>query len=123
MKPSLSKRILLTGSIALVGLISETATAQQYSKEFDQAYEQALLDSLINYELLKPINFTLKKQNELLTLDNLALKAENSLLQRQLTLQKEQYERMLADERKKRRKRVLAAFGIGLAIAKILPPY
>ena len=123
MKSSLPKKILLTGWIALTGLTCATATAQGSNNEFDPVYEQALLDSLISYELLKPIHFTLTKKNELLNQDNLALKAENSMLRMQLTLQKEQYERMLADERKKRRKRVLLAFGVGYVTGKITPPY
>lgn len=122
MKSSLSKKILLTGWVALNGPICATVTAQGYEQQLDQAYEQMLLDSLINYELLKPIHFTLEKKNDLLTQDNLALKAENSMLRVQLRLQKEQYERMLADERKKRLKRLLAALGAGYALAKITPP-
>ncbi|SDG72158.1 hypothetical protein SAMN04487996_12272 [Dyadobacter soli] len=123
MKSSLSKKILLTGWIALGGLTCATATAQGSSNKFDPAYEQALLDSLISYELLKPIHHTLTKKNELLTLDNLALKAENSMLRVQLSVQREQFERMLADERKKRRKRILMAFGAGYVTGKITPPY
>ena len=123
MKCSLPKKILLTGWIALAGLTCEKATAQGSSSEFDPAYEQALEDSLINYELLKPIHFTLAKKNELLNQDNLALKVENSMLRVQLSVQKEQFERILADERKKRRKRVLLAFGLGYVTGKITPPY
>lgn len=122
MKSSLSKKILLTGLTALSALHFGPATAQGFSSEFDPAYEQALLDSLINYELIKPINFTLTKKNELLTQDNLALKAENGMLRMQLSLQKEQYEKMLADERKKRRKGWLTAFGLGYVTGKITPP-
>lgn len=122
MKPSLIRKILLTGLTALSVLSFGQATAQDYERKLDQAYEQMLLDSLINYELLKPIHVTLSQKNELLNQDNLALKAENSMLRTQLSLQKQQYERMLSDERKKRRKGLLAALGIGYAIGKITPP-
>lgn len=123
MKPSLTRKILLTGLTVLSVLHFGPVIAQGSEQQLDQAYEQMLLDSLINYELLKPIHFTLSKKNELLNQDNLALKAENSMLRVQLHLQKEQYERMLADERKKRVKRLLAALGIGYALGKTTPPY
>lgn len=86
-------------------------------------YENALLDSLIGYELLKPIHYTLTKTNEFLHKENLALRAENSLLLRQLQVQKAQYTALLEAERRKRLKRMAAAFGLGWLAGKLTPPH
>jgi hypothetical protein len=123
MKPSPLKRILFTGLIAFNGLALGTAWAQVSEAELQQNYENALLDSLIGYELLKPIHYTLTKTNEFLNKDNLALRAENSLLHMQLKMQQEQIEGLLEAERKKHRKRVAAAFGLGFVLGKLTPPY
>ncbi|MCE7061246.1 hypothetical protein [Dyadobacter sp. CY343] len=119
----MQKKILLTVWIALTGLACAKATAQGSEEKLQQGYEDALLDSLINYELLKPIHHTLSKTNEFLNKQSLASKAENNLLRLQLRVQKEHYELLLAAERKARRKRVALAFVFGFAAGKLTPPY
>jgi cell division protein FtsB len=117
------KKILLS-TLTLFGLLaSGTVSAQSYEQMLQREYEKALLDSLIRYEYLKPTYYTLSKTHEYLNKEHLALRTENSLLQLQLDMQKQYYEKLLAVERKKRRWNTAKAFGLGFVAGKLTPPY
>ena len=123
MKILLQKGILFIALIVSNGLACAQTPEQEYERTLQLAYENALLDSLIRFELLKPIHHTLSQTNVLLNQQALAFKAENDNLQLQLAVLRDQYEAMRKAERKKRRKQVAFAFLIGFGAGKITPPY
>jgi hypothetical protein len=123
MKVLLQKGILFIALTVCNGLAYAQTPVQQYEQTLQLAYENALLDSLISFELLKPIHHTLSQTNVLLNQQALAFKAENDNLQMQLSAMRDHYEAMLKAERKKRRKQVAVAFLFGLGTGKLTPPY
>jgi hypothetical protein len=100
---SLLKVILLTALTVLAVLHSGNVTGQS----LESRYEQSLLDSLINFEMLKPRYFTLTKVNAHLVAENVELQMQNRLLSFQCEQRKRFFAQQLKEVRRKRRRDIL----------------
>ena len=98
LKKSLLKVTLCSALTALLVLHSGSAIAQ----DLESRYEQSLLDSLINFEMLKPRFYTLTEVNKHLNAENIELRMQ----QRLLSLEKEYEKQMFAEQMEKEKLKV-----------------
>ncbi len=92
--------IRLIASIASVWLLCGELIAQPLSGNLKARFDQAVLDSAIRYEYLKPVALTLKLENDQLLKENLSLRILNELKDKKDAQDKEHYQAQLAGLRK-----------------------
>ncbi len=97
-------KTFLAACLAL-SLAATTASGQEFSKEFSIAYESALLDSLALYEQLKPTHQSLEYAYDAQRKETEALRNALRMSELYQRLQKEEFERQLADWREKEKRR------------------
>lgn len=97
-----------------------TAFGQLTPGIWPEGYQEALLDTAIRYELLKPALLNLKKSHEYLSRENESLRQAIRLRDLQTQLLIQHYEALLAGaERRRKRARWLGraeGFGVGLLV-------
>ena len=111
---------LLTKTTTVCLVLSVTAFGQCTPGTWPEGYHQALLDTAIRYELLKPALLNLKKSHEYLSRENESLRQAIRLRDLQTQLLIQHYEALLAGaERRRKRARWLGlaeGFGFGLLV-------
>jgi len=95
-------------------------TAQSLEQRLESNYRTALLDSAIKLEILKPRLMALEKSYGFLKDENMAIKNQQRFLSFQAQEQKHNFEKQLADQRKKRRRGAAAALMIGLVLGALI---
>ncbi|WP_439557703.1 hypothetical protein [Dyadobacter sp.] len=88
--------------------------------DIDRRFFQAMQDSAMKFELLKPRMFFLQKTNEQLVKENLASKNEQRFLSFQHQAQIQKFESQLADQPKKKRRWLFVGFVGGMIIGAII---
>ncbi|WP_031526999.1 hypothetical protein [Dyadobacter crusticola] len=108
--------------ILLVGLSSGRSIAQSGNAktDIDQRFFEALQDSAIKFEAIKPRLFFLQKTNEQLVKENQAAKNEQRFLSFQHQGQIQKFESQLADQPKKNKRWLFAGFVGGLVIGALI---
>ena len=106
----------------MVGLSSAPSIAQNGSAktDIDQRFFEALQDSAIKFEAIKPRLFFLQKTNEQLVKESQAAKNEQRFLSFQHQGQIQKFELQLADQRKKKKRWLFAGFVGGMIIGAII---
>ncbi len=117
------RAILLISLTVLPWLCSGQGTAKTFEEELKLRYEQALLDSLIGYELLKPRYFALGKSHQLLTMENVELKLQMRLLSFDREGEREKFAKQIEVEKhnvKRIRRRLIGVVIVGvIAVAAL----
>jgi hypothetical protein len=112
----LLRRVILFAALtAPVVLHSEGAIAQ----DLESRYEQSLLDSAINYEMLKPRYFTLSKSHEHVLKENVELLMQTRLLSFKIELIERNFAQQQEAEKRKRRRIILVA-GVIVVVREII---
>ena len=112
--------MLLIGLTAFAWLTCVQAIAQTGSSEMETRFQQAVLDSAIRYEYLKPITTALKLENAQLHKENLQLRITTELYEKksayELKLHTEQYQAL----KKQGNSKLLTGFGLGTLLTLII---
>lgn len=112
----LGKSILI---LAILSLLTGTLYGQTTSELLKKRYEQALLDSAIRYEALKPVTFHLQLENQHLIKSNLELRIQMDFKDKKEAETQKFYLAQLAALRKKNRARFGLGAGLGALAAVI----
>jgi len=99
--------------LSILSLLTGTLSAQNTNEIFEKRYEEALLDSAIRYEALKPVTFHLQLENRHLLKANLELRILVDLREKQQELIVKKFNAQLADLRKQTRRRSLIGAAAG----------
>ncbi|MDQ6479788.1 hypothetical protein [Dyadobacter sp. LHD-138] len=99
--------------LSILSLLTGTLFAQGTEEIFEKRYEEALLDSAIRYEALKPVTFHLQLENKHLIQANLELRILVDLRDKQRELIQKKYNAQLADLRKGATRRFLIGTAVG----------
>lgn len=94
-------------------LLCGTAYAQSTAEILQKRYDQAVLDSAIRYEYLKPIAYNLQLENKHLIQENLALRIKNDLKDQDAALAARAFKIQLEAIRQKGNRRFWTGAGIG----------
>lgn len=81
---------------------------------FERKYEESLLDSLVRYELLKPIAFNLQKENVQIQQEKYALQMQLRIMSFQCEQQSENFAKQIKAARRRNIRRIAIASGIAL---------
>lgn len=108
------KATLFACLTVLAVLRSGRATGQ----DFERRYEQSLLDSAINYEMLKPRYYTLTKSHEQLLREVVELRMQLRLLSFEQEAAHTNFVKQLEAEKRKRRRLIL--IGGGMVIVRMV---
>ena len=120
-------------SIAMILTLTGTVCAQQSAEKskqkpvpiqlIDSLYTRALEDSLIVFEKLKPAYKFLQISYNFKNAETESLRSENRILHEMQVMQKDQFDRSLAREKQKGKKRLGIGTAIGLAIALLFSAF
>lgn len=121
--------ILIAAILTLIG----TASAQQLEEKskqkpvptpvIDSLYTRALEDTLILYEQLKPAFKFLEISYQFKNEECQSLRSEVRILHEMQSMQKDQFDRSIAREKQKGKKRLRVGTALGLAIALLFSAF
>lgn len=104
----------LTTILLLCVLRAGIACAQDTATAFSRKYEESLLDSLIRYEMLKPIAYNLQKENVQIQNEKYAVQMQLQIMSFRCEQQSESFAQQIKAERRRTRKRIIVAAGTAL---------
>lgn len=118
--PNMKTPGALTRILLLCALPLGTACAQDTATVFNHRYEESLLDSLIRYEMIKPVTFNLQKENVQLRKEKQDIAMQLHIVSFRCRQQGEIFTKNLKSERGKQAKRIgvvaVIAFIIGISL-------
>jgi len=109
-----------TLTLLLLMLLAGTVSGQDTNLTLKQRFDQAVLDSAIRYEMLKPVVNSLQKVNEQQRKENNELRLQNRLMSFQSDNDKVLFAQQIKAVKRKTKKLVFAGVVVGLVLGALI---
>jgi outer membrane lipopolysaccharide assembly protein LptE/RlpB len=101
-------------------LLTGIACAQHFEQELETRYVRSLEDSLVRYELLKPLTFNLQKANVYREKENQELRMQLRIVSFSWEQEKASFAKQLEAEKRKKWKRIATGIAAGFVLRSIM---